>query len=320
MKLIGIACVAAGLLFADAKEQGRELTRQFREGQLAPLFDRMAPDLKRLVGTAAQLEAIRQQVLGFGSETTVLSEDVSNKGNAVSYRRVVTFEKGLTAEYIWVWDGETIQAFAVRPVRKEAPARFQDYRTKAAMRLPFDGEWLVVWGGRTIEENQHAVSPQQRFAYDILVEKDGKTSAGGRANENYFCWNQPIYAPAEGKVVTAKDGVEDNVPGKMNPAEAAGNYVVLEIAPHEYALLAHFRNGSVTVKQGDTVKQGALVGRCGNSGNSSEPHLHFHLQTAPEFGQGEGLPAEFVAFLADGKPIERGELRRNQKVRNAPER
>lgn len=67
-------------------------------------------------------------------------------------------------------------------------------------------------------------------------------------------------------------------------------------------------------KVGDKVKRGDLVGRCGNSGNSSEPHLHYHLQNGPHFGQAEGLPAQFRNYVADGKKIERGELVKGQHI------
>ena len=317
MKLIWLGLVTASLVFADAKERGRELTQQFYKGELGPLFEQMGPDLRKLIGTTEKFSAMREQARGLlGAETELATEDVGSQSGSTSYRRVAKLEKGWTAEIIWAWDDKLILGFGIRPAQKEFASRFLDYHTKASMRLPFDGEWLVAWGGRTLKKNHHAVAPDQRFAYDLVIEKDGKTHAEGNPNENHFCWNQPIYAPAAGKVVFVKDGVEDNAPGKMNPSEAAGNYVVLEIGAEEYALMAHFRNGSVAVKTDDAVKQGELLGRCGNSGNSSEPHLHFHLQTKPKFGEGEGLPAEFVGFLAGRKVVARGELRRRQLVRN----
>ena len=68
----------------------------------------------------------------------------------------------------------------------------------------------------------------------------------------------------------------------------------------EYSLLAHLRKGSVTVKTGGRVTQGQIIGRCGNSGNTSEPHLHYHPQNSGKFGNSEGLPAQFVNYVADG--------------------
>jgi murein DD-endopeptidase MepM/ murein hydrolase activator NlpD len=102
-------------------------------------------------------------------------------------------------------------------------------------------------------------------------------------------------------------------PGAGNPA---GNHVVLDHGNGEFSLLAHLQKGSLRVKAGDTVKAGQPLGLCGNSGNTSEPHLHIHLQTGPEFpGATEGLPMAFTDFLADGKPVARGELVKGMRVR-----
>jgi hypothetical protein len=197
-----------------------------------------------------------------------------------------------------------------------AKTRFGEYVTKTALTLPFDGEWYVFWGGRTVEENYHAVTVDQRFAYDILMMRNGVTHpAGGKANSDYYCFDQPIHAPASGVVTESVDGIEDNVPGVMNPAVPAGNHLVIDHGNGEYSLLAHFRRGTVTVHVGDHVKAGQLLGKCGNSGNSSEPHLHYHLQNGPKFGNGaEGLPAQFLDYCADGKHVDRGEPRKGQAV------
>ena len=198
-----------------------------------------------------------------------------------------------------------------------APTRFADYETKARLRLPFDGEWLVVWGGRTLTDNYHVISVGQRFAYDFLIRRNGSTHSGaGKDNAEYYCWDAPILAPADGVVVTTVDGIADNAPGVMNPLTPVGNHIVIDHGNGEHSLFAHFRKGSIVPKVGDRVKRGQLLGRCGNSGNSSEPHLHYHLQTARYFGEGEGLPAQFNDYVADGKRVRRGEPVRGQVVRN----
>ena len=75
-------------------------------------------------------------------------------------------------------------------------------------------------------------------------------------------------------------------------------------------------NGSVAVEPGDSVSAGDRLGLCGNSGNTSEPHLHFHVQDKPRFGQGNGKPAFFNDYLADGEFVERGEPTRGQSVQH----
>jgi murein DD-endopeptidase MepM/ murein hydrolase activator NlpD len=70
----------------------------------------------------------------------------------------------------------------------------------------------------------------------------------------------------------------------------------------------------VAVKKGEAVKAGDLLGRCGNSGNSSEPHLHYHLQDSGEFGRGRGLLAPFRTYRADGKDMDKGEPVKGQTI------
>ena len=167
-------------------------------------------------------------------------------------------------------------------------------RLETSLSLPFRGTWWVVWGGPTELQNYHVVAPDQRHAYDLLVWRRGATYRGaGTKNADYWAWGRPLLAPAAGTVVEAVDGVRDNRPQVQveNRSAPAGNHVVLDLGNGEYALLAHMRQGSVRVRTGDRVRPGEVLGLTGNSGNSSEPHLHFHVQDRPElFGGARGLP------------------------------
>ena len=154
----------------------------------------------------------------------------------------------------------------------------------------------------------------QRYAIDwVQIQKvDGAYTTWKGAedkNESYFCYGQPIYSVAAGKVVGMADGLPENIPhsGKyaveLSFDNAGGNHVVVEIAPHRYVLYAHMKPGTVRVKVGDTVGVGDLLGLVGNSGSSTEPHLHMHIVDQPSFLAGNGLPYEFTAFDASG-PVE----------------
>jgi hypothetical protein len=154
----------------------------------------------------------------------------------------------------------------------------------------------------------------QRYAIDwVQIQKvDGAYTTWKGAedkNESYFCYGQPIYSVAAGKVVGMADGLPENVPhsGKyaveLSFDNAGGNHVVVEIAPHRYVLYAHMKPGTVRVKVGATVGAGDLLGLVGNSGSSTEPHLHMHIVDQPSFLAGNGLPYEFTAFDASG-PVE----------------
>ncbi len=178
-------------------------------------------------------------------------------------------------------------------------------RHLTALGLPFKGEWSVFWGGETKELNQHHDTPNQSFAFDFLIiDSTGKTHKGdGKRNEDYFAFAQPVLAPADGDVTDVITGVRDNTPGSMNPYSALGNAVIIGHREHEVSIIAHFKHGSIHVKPGDKVKRGQSLGLCGNSGNSSEPHIHFHLQNTPIIQDGTGMRCMFdrVTVVKNGK-------------------
>jgi hypothetical protein len=325
----GGAAALAGLLLAaapaypekagnDAAELGRQYTAWFYAGEADRLWERFSPEMKQALGSAGALRGFREQVAAqVGTEEEVLSEEVAAVPPYRVYVRKVKMSKAPMAVVVqWTLDqAGGIAGFFVRP-GEAAPSKHLDYQTKAPLRLPFEGEWHVVWGGRTIDDNYHVVAADQRFAYDFLVVEGGSSFKGdGKANEQYHCFGKPILAPAAGTVAAVADGIEDNRPGEMNALQPPGNHVVLDHGNNEFSFLAHLKKGSVAVKVGDRVEAGARLGVCGNSGNSSEPHLHYHLQSTPRFGAGEGLPAFFNGYVADGKPVERGEPRKGQVVR-----
>ncbi|MGA8270628.1 MAG: M23 family metallopeptidase [Candidatus Sulfotelmatobacter sp.] len=207
----------------------------------------------------------------------------------------------------------------------KTPARteFLHYQTKTTLRLPFAGEWYVYWGGRRLAQNKHAVTRDQRFAYDFLILAQGSFGQSyrgtGESNTDYHCFGLPIYAPADGIVVKTENELPDNTPGEMNPKAALGNYVILDHGCGEFSFFAHFQRGTVALHGGDRVHCGQLLARCGNSGNSSEPHLHYHLQNTSIPFRGDGLPARFVEYFADGKTVALGELVARQTVRSQRE-
>ncbi|MDP6059766.1 MAG: M23 family metallopeptidase [Pirellulaceae bacterium] len=173
------------------------------------------------------------------------------------------------------------------------------------LRLPVKGEWLVFWGGDTKELNQHHGVPHQQFAFDLLVADAGSAThkADGKSNEDYFAFGREIVSPAYGVVTEVIEGVRDNAPGSMNPCCALGNVVFIKHREHEVSVLAHLKQGSVKVAVGDRVTVGQPIGLCGNSGNSSEPHLHYHLQNTPIIQDGTGIRCNFanVVVARDGK-------------------
>jgi hypothetical protein len=210
-----------------------------------------------------------------------------------------------------------IQGFFIISIPQEAASKYLDYKTKTDLILPFEDEWFVYWGGRTITENYHAAYSDQRFAYDFLQTIDRKTHTGsGDKNEDYYCFGKPVVSPGSGKIISLENEIEDNTPGIMNPENPLGNHVIIDHSNGEYSFIAHFKENSIKLNLGDSVIPGQEIGLCGNSGNSSEPHIHYHLQNTSIFGQGEGLPIQFQNYIANGEKIVSGEPVRGQLIKN----
>jgi murein DD-endopeptidase MepM/ murein hydrolase activator NlpD len=205
----------------------------------------------------------------------------------------------------------------VQERRPLPPDPHAGYRQNTRLGLPFDGTWWVFWGGATELQNYHVVAMDQRHAWDIVVWRNGGTHRGdGKRLTDYWAFGRRILAPAPARVIEVVDGLRDNAPHVMDAKHPAGNHVVLDLGRGEYALIAHLRRGSVAVKVGDRVRTGQLLGRCGNSGNTSEPHVHFHVQDGPTLFVAEGLPVEFSDYLADGRRVRHGIPVQGQFVRN----
>ncbi len=174
------------------------------------------------------------------------------------------------------------------------------------LKLPFNGEWFVHWGGDNVLLNYHYQSECQKFAFDFVIKKDDLTYNGsGRTNEDYYAFGEDIISPVEGKIFKLIDGIEDNNPGKTNKKAGPGNVIYLQTKYNELITLAHFKNGSILVKEGETVKQGQVLGKCGNSGNSTEPHLHFQIEKLISNGDCVPLKAMFQKIKINQKIVEK---------------
>ncbi|QDA31811.1 M23 family metallopeptidase [Thermococcus indicus] len=202
-------------------------------------------------------------------------------------------------------------------MRKSHPSP-GEYVQKTELYLPFEGFWTAENGGITKEESHSWEIINQRYAYDFLVkDENGKTHRGSGENlEDYYAYGKPVLAPADGVVTEVRDGVPDNPPRKVlwTIRDFRGNFVLIKHDEGEYSFLAHLKKGSVWVKPGQRVKKGDVIGLCGNSGFSTEPHLHFHVQDSPNFFSGVGLPVKFSRFYRKDNSgvvfIERDYIRR----------
>lgn len=207
---------------------------------------------------------------------------------------------------------------------------YLNYQTITDLELPFEEEWYVVNGGKSHREGAHHFIGRdggERYAVDFLILRDTVLSNGEvrgihysgdwRQNENHFCFGKRLNAPGAGKIIEVVNTIADNPPSNSFNINQppGGNYVVIDHLNGETSILAHLKKGSIIVSVGDTVIKGQEVGKAGNSGSSTIPHLHYQLEgTSGQLG-GLGLPAQFLDYYEDGEFVERSEPVRGQKVK-----
>lgn len=188
------------------------------------------------------------------------------------------------------------------------PSSYDDKPSMVAFRLPTDSAMNVAWGGGDVEHNYHVEYPDQCWAYDLLILKNGLSYAGDSTQlESYHCYGVPVVAPASGKVVGVYGEDPDMPVGSLGGGkDPHGNHLILEVAQGEYLFLCHLQPNSIQVHLGDTVAEGQQLARIGNSGNTSEPHLHVHLQSTKELSFGEGIPMYFHHYTANRNYVDKG--------------
>lgn len=201
--------------------------------------------------------------------------------------------------------------------------------------FPLRGRWFVAAGASWHTHHRWVVA--EEFALDLGRFGEGGTTHRGDGTrvEDYFAWNADVVAVADGEVVAIVDRFEDVAPLPQLPGESgevylgrvlaaqaallsrgfeaiAGNLVVLDHGQGIFSHYAHLRAGSVTVKVGQRVQRGQVLARLGNSGNTTEPHLHFQLSDGPDPLHVSGLPVAFddidVLWAEGPRPLQSGDV------------
>jgi len=183
--------------------------------------------------------------------------------------------------------------FNVLPM--EYPVSVETISQSITIESPFKEDVLIGWGGNNIKENApHVIWPSERFAYDI-VKTPYETNSP--LLEAYGIYDMAIYAPVAGTVVAVKDNEDDIIPNSEDFLSMEGNYVYIRIeSTGTYLLLNHLKKDSLVVKLGDYVEVGDYLGTIGNSGSTSEPHLHIHHQK-------QDPTTTIHPILAEGLPL-----------------
>lgn len=191
------------------------------------------------------------------------------------------------------------------------PASIETSTPTLTIRSPFKEDVLVGWGGDSVKDNApHVIWASERWAYDIVKAPE---SIGSSVLTDYGIYGLEVYAPISGEVIGVRDKEEDIPPNSDEFISLEGNYVYLKVyETGTYLLMNHFKKGSIEVKVGDRLEVGDYMGKIGNSGTTSEPHLHIHHQGQdprktwhPTFA--EGLPLYFSSGQERVMPL-KGEV------------
>lgn len=204
-------------------------------------------------------------------------------------------------------NGRTVEGGVLRPRTNEQTlvvasplrGRRQVFINQSTMGYHFDTAFF----------RQGKIYTSERYAFDSLQLNEGLTEsyAGDpKDNRSYFNYGSPLYAVADGTVVAMENTRPENRGDARDQVfqtllEYAGNYVMLDIGGGNHACYAHCIPGSVTVRPGDKVRKGEVIAQLGNSGNSTEPHLHFQICDGPDFFWSQGVPFVLETYTKVGE-------------------
>ena len=203
---------------------------------------------------------------------------------------------------------------------------FHELSNPVVVDFPLAGEWWAVNSPGTKIPSHGTDMLGQRYAYDfIMVDWDNKKKPyissqlqyliAGMPLQKWYGWGQNIYAPKDGIIIDVKDGLKERKrlhilsdmfvalknglsfnPDKSDLHSVVGNYIVMQIDNNVFAYLVHFKTDSICVKKGQQVNTGDLLGQVGHSGNSTMPHLHFHIMDSADPRIGNGIPCAFRQY------------------------
>ena len=200
-------------------------------------------------------------------------------------------------------------------------------REPVAVRSPVQGSWRALNSPATRVPSHGIQGYGQTYAIDLVYDPAGPVQSRrpgfawwplARRAQDFPGFGQPVFAPADGVVVRVHDRERDHWSRTsplgllylftielfrelFGPSRVVGNHVIIDLGDGTYAALAHLRHRSIRVRAGQHVRAGDQIAECGNSGNTTEPHLHFHLMDHPRIAVAAGLP--FRLLTSGGAPL-----------------
>lgn len=173
--------------------------------------------------------------------------------------------------------------------------------TGESIRLSFPlkhGTYYIGQGGNSPAINYHNTNPTQRYALDIVKLNVLGNRANGlypRSLTHYAIFGETLYSPCTGTIGAIVNDLPNFIPPTRNRQKPAGNHILLKCKGAD-VLMAHLHRGSIKIQKGESIKVGQVIANIGNSGNTTEPHLHIHARkenTGNSILEGEGLPMVF---------------------------
>lgn len=288
-----------------------------------------SPRLAGKLSPAALQASLAELTANFGGPLGILEEQVFEEGGARWYSGLALHGQadggGVLTPVLYQFSLDAqgrLDTLLVREhwfienVRHPAEA----YLPVSRFHLPSRGTWYVLHGGRARATNYHHGSTHQRWAYDLIVKRDGRQRERGsdrHRNESYYAHGQDLLAPAAGVVTHVVDGVPENRAPERG--RAGGNGLIIDHGFGEYSALWHAIPGSLEVAVGDRVETGQRVAKVGNSGRSTGPHIHWHVsyRVPGETTEVVALPADMTNLLVDDTWYEHKMPVRGQYIRAA---
>ena len=273
-------------------------------------FTRVSGELTGTLDVLGILENDPITAISFSEHRPLSTEpsgdvSISPQPNWTRYATLVGWGSYAMAFTFWVEPQGQIIGFDIVPDWPVPPDPAAGMPVETVIRLPVNGVWSISTGGPRQFQNHHLSDPASRHALDFaLWNESGFYLPNYDENADSWGWEQPVFAPAAGTVVDMANDVPDNLLGVADTS-SPGNMIVLQTAPQEFLLMAHFRHGSVVVAAGEQVQEGQFLARIGNSGYSNGPHLHMQLQDRTPYPfdpETISLPFRFKDLLVNGRP------------------